>query len=195
MVRVPGWRGLVGGLSVAVVIVLALSDGPPTSLSGFWSQHAMLTNLVSSAAFTVLTVTVIESWLRRQEKRRNADAQRAEQRRLTVVRSAAYNAAARAPIAQRRIMWFLVHGGELRRVPEFEITETHVEQLRAILARLGLGETSEHDVMRAAVPLPSIADRFPVLAQDEQWRGSYTRSCWMPCTASGSSSRAGRACC
>ena len=133
--RSLGWRGLIGGLSVAAVVASAASDGPPASLSGFWSQHAMLTNLVSSAGFAVLTVTVVEAWVHRRQ-----------QRRLTVVRSAAYNAVARAPFAQTQIMWFLVHGGELRRVPEFEISETHVRQLRAILAWLGLAQTSEHDV-------------------------------------------------
>ena len=165
-----GWRGLIGGLSVAAVVVLALSDGPPASLSGFWSQHAMLTNLVSSAVFTVLTVTVIEAWVHRQQERRTAAVRRAEQQRLTVVRSAAYNAVARAPIAQRRIMWFLVHGGELRRLPEFEISETHAGRLRAVLARHGLAEVSEDDVMRDGVPRPGFVDRFPRLAQDQEWR-------------------------
>jgi hypothetical protein len=87
-VRSLGWRGLVGGTSVAAVVGLALTDGPPLSLSAFWSQHAMLTNLVYSAAFTALTVTVIESWLRRQEARHEATVRQAEQRRLTVVRPA-----------------------------------------------------------------------------------------------------------
>jgi hypothetical protein len=41
-------------MSAAVVVGLALTDGPPASLATFWSQHAMLTNLVSSAAFTAL---------------------------------------------------------------------------------------------------------------------------------------------
>ena len=157
--RSLGWRGLIGGLSVAAVVALAASDGPPASLSGFWSQHAMLTNLVSSAGFAVLTVTVIEAWVHRRQ-----------QRRLTVVRSAAYNAVARAPYAQTQIMWFLVHGGELRRVPEFEISETHVRQLRAILAWLGLAQTSEHDVASGAVSPPELADRFSRLAQNEHWR-------------------------
>lgn len=157
--RSLGWRGLIGGLSVAAVVALAASDGPPASLSGFWSQHAMLTNLVSSAGFAVLTVTVIEAWVHRRQ-----------QRRLTVVRSAAYNAVARAPFAQTQIMWFLVHGGELRRVPEFEISETHVRQLRAILAWLGLAQTSEHDVASGAVSPPELADRFSRLAQNEHWR-------------------------
>jgi hypothetical protein len=167
---VRGGRGLIGVFSVAVVVGLAVSDGPPASLSGFWSQHAMLTNLVSSAAFAVLTVTVIEAWLHRREEQRAAAVEQAEQQRLTVVRSAAYNAVARAPIAQRRIMWFLVHGGELRRVPEFEIPEIHAGRLRAILARLGLEETSEDDVMHGLVPAPDFAGRFPALTQDEQWR-------------------------
>jgi hypothetical protein len=158
-VRSLGWRVLIGSLSVAAVVALALSDGPPASLSGFWSQHAMLTNLVSSAAFAVLTVTVIEAWVHHRQ-----------QRRLTVVRSAAYNAVARAPFAQTQIMWFLVHGGELRRVPEFEISESHARQLRASLTRLGLAQTSERDVESGAMPLPEFADRFSRLAQDEQWR-------------------------
>jgi hypothetical protein len=169
-VRMLGWRGLVGSLSVAVVVALALTDGPLASWSDFWSQHAMLTNLVSSAAFTVLTVTVIESWVGRQEAQHAEAVRRAEQQRLTVVRAAAYNAVARAAFAQRRIMWFLVHGGELRRVPEFEIRETHTRQLHTILAQLGLAETSEHDVMRGAKPRPDLVERFPRLAQDEHWR-------------------------
>src|SRR4051794_26388654 len=156
-------------MSAALVVGLALTDGPPASLATFWSQHAMLTNLVSSAAFTALTVTVIETWLRRQEARREAATSLAEQRRLTVVRSAAYNAVARAPIAQRRIMWFLVHGGELRRVPEFEIPEPRAARIRSTLSRLGLAQISEHDVMDGA-PLPDLADRLTVLAQDGQWR-------------------------
>ena len=64
----------------------------------------MLTNLVSSAAFAVLTVRLIEAWLDRQEERRKTEVRRAEQERLTVVRSAAYNAVARAPFAQSQIM-------------------------------------------------------------------------------------------
>ncbi|MGH4006617.1 MAG: hypothetical protein ACRDTH_00330 [Pseudonocardiaceae bacterium] len=168
--RVSRRRGLIAGLSVGAVVGLALTDWPLASLSTFWSGHAMLTNLVSSAVFAVITVTIIESWLRRQEQRQNDARRRAEERRLTIVRSAAYNAVARAPIAQRRIMWFLVHGGELRRVPEFEISGQHVRELRAILARLGLPETSEDDVMRRGVKRPSFSGRFPALAQDEQWR-------------------------
>ena len=49
--------------------------------SPVWPQHAMLTNLVSSAAFTVLTVTVIEAWVHRQQERRTAAVRRAEQQR------------------------------------------------------------------------------------------------------------------
>jgi hypothetical protein len=86
------------------------------------------------------------------------------------VRSAAYNAVARAPIAQRRIMWFLAHGGELRPVPEFEVPETHAGRRRAILTRHELAETSEDDVMHGPVPAPDFAGHFPTPAQDEQWR-------------------------
>ena len=128
-----------------------------------WSQHAMLTNLVSSAAFTVVTVTVMEAVgappAGAAHRRRAAGGAAA----LTVVRSAAYNAVARAPIAQRRIMWFLVHGGELRRLPEFEISETHAGRLRAVLARHGLAEVSEDDVMRGGVPRPGLVDRFSTI--------------------------------
>ena len=168
--RMLRWRGPIGSLSVAAVVALAVSDGPPMSWSGFWSQHAMLTNLVSSAAFAVLTVTLIEAWLDRQEERRKTEVRRAEQERLTVVRSAAYNAVARAPFAQSQIMWFLVHGGELRRVPEFEISETDARKLRAILAWLGLAQTSERDVAIGAAAQPEFADRFSRLAQNEHWR-------------------------
>jgi hypothetical protein len=157
-------------LSVVAFGGLAITDWPSGALSSFWSDHAMLTNLVSSAIFAVVTVTVIEAWLRQREDRQKELLRRAEEHRLTIVRSAAYNAVARAPIAQRRIMWFLVHGGELRRVPEFEISEEHVRELRTMLARLELPETSEHSVMLEGLARPSFSSRFPVLAQDRQWR-------------------------
>jgi hypothetical protein len=157
-------------LSVGAVVAVALSDWPLTTLSGFWSDHAMLTNLVSSAVFAGFTITVIERWLHRQEQRQEVSRRHAEQRRLTVVRSAAYNAIARGPIAQRRIMWFLVHGGEFRRVPEFALSTEHMREMRAILARLDLAETSEHDVMEGAVARPDLLQRLAVLAVDERWR-------------------------
>jgi hypothetical protein len=157
-------------LSVGAVVAVALSDWPLTTLSRFWSDHAMLTNLVSSAVFAGFTITVIERWLHRQELRQEVGRRRAEQRRLTVVRSAAYNAIARGPIAQRRIMWFLVHGGEFRRVPEFALSTEHMRELRAILTRLDLGETNEHDVMEGAVAQPDRLPRLAVLAADERWR-------------------------
>ena len=72
-------------LSVGAVAAVALTDWPLTTLSGIWSDHAMLTNLVSSAMFAGFTITVIERWLRRQEERQDGSQRRAEQQRLTVV--------------------------------------------------------------------------------------------------------------
>jgi hypothetical protein len=161
---------IIAALSVAAVLAVALSDWPLTTLSGFWSAHAMLTNLVSSAVFAGFTIAVIERWLHAQEQRQAEALRRAEQQRLAVVRSAAYNAVARGPIAQRRIMWFLVHGGEFRRVPEFGLSEERRRELRAILARLALVETSEQEVMRQVVPRPDLMPPLTLLAADEQWR-------------------------
>jgi hypothetical protein len=161
---------IVAALSVAGVLAVALSDWPLSMLSGFWSEHAMLTNLVSSAVFAGFTIAVIERWLHTQEQRQAELRRRAAQQRLTVVRSAAYNAVARGPIAQRRIMWFLVHGGEFRRVPEFGLSDGHRQELRAILARLELAETSEHEVMRQVVPRPDLMPRLALLVADERWR-------------------------
>jgi len=158
-----------GVLSAGGVAAAVLTDWPLGTLSAFWSGHAMLTNLVSSAVLAGFTIAVIERWLHRQEERHSAARRHAEQQRLTVVRSAAYNAVARGPIAQRRIMWFLVHGGDLRRVPEFEISTEHVRQLRTILTRLKLPETSEHDVMSQVVPRPSLTLRLEILSADEPW--------------------------
>jgi hypothetical protein len=117
---------------------------------------------------------IIERWLHRQEQRQKQrqeqSRRRAEQRRLTVVRSAAYNAIARGRIAQRRIMWFLVHGGEFRRVPEFAVSAEHMRGLRSILTRLELEETSEHEVMEGAVARPDLMPRLAVLSADTRWR-------------------------
>jgi hypothetical protein len=67
-------------------------------------------------------------------------------------------------------MWFLVHGGELRPVPEFRISDEQVHELRMILARLDLPETSEHDVMDHVTGRPCSSAQFDVLAQDQHWR-------------------------
>jgi hypothetical protein len=67
-------------------------------------------------------------------------------------------------------MWFLVHGGEFRRVPEFALSAEHMRELRAILTRLDLDETNEHDVTEGAVARPDLMPRLAVLAADERWR-------------------------
>lgn len=86
MMRGSRRRGLIAGLSIGAVVGVAVTDWPLGSLSTFWSGHAMLTNLVSSAVFAVITVTIIERWLRSQEERQNAVRRREEERRLTIVR-------------------------------------------------------------------------------------------------------------
>lgn len=168
----PGftWRLATAVAAVVLVVGVALTDWLLTPVSAFWSEHSMLTNLFASGVFAVVTVTVIDRWLQNQEQRQRDARQREEQQRLTVVRSVAYNAVARGPIAQRRIMWFLVHGGELRFVPEFRISEEYVHELRLILARLDLPETSEHDVMNHVASRPCSSARFAALAQDRHWR-------------------------
>jgi len=72
-------------LSVAAVLAVALSDWPLTTLSGFWSAHAMLTNLVSSAVFAGFSIAVIERWLHAQEQRQAEALRRGEQQRLSGV--------------------------------------------------------------------------------------------------------------
>jgi hypothetical protein len=157
-------------LSVGAVVAVAISDWPLDVWSGFWNAHSMLTNLVSSAVFAGFTVAVIQRWLHRQEQRQVQSRRLAEQRRLTVVRSAAYNAIARGPIAQRRVMWFLVHGGGFRRVPEFALAPEHIRELRSILTRLDLGEASEDDVTAGVAARPDLMARLAVLAGDQGWR-------------------------
>ncbi|MGD9531305.1 hypothetical protein [Pseudonocardia sp.] len=160
----------IGYVIATVGLVLALADGLLAPVSAFWSAHSMLTNVVASGIFTIVTVTVIEGWLRNQERHRRAAEAEQERRRLRIVRSVAYNAVARGPIAQRRIMWFLLHGGELRPVPEFRVSDGYAAELRAILARLDLPETSEHDVMDHVADRPCSTARFDVLALDRHWR-------------------------
>lgn len=46
--------------SLLLIIVVALSDVLLGDVSAFWSRHNMLTNLISSLAFALLTITVID---------------------------------------------------------------------------------------------------------------------------------------
>jgi len=46
----------VSGFAVVLVLVVVLTDWLSAAVSGFWSGHAMLTNLVSSGVFAFLTV-------------------------------------------------------------------------------------------------------------------------------------------
>ena len=120
----------------------------------------MLTNLVSSALFVLLGLTVVNGWLRGRDARRL---------RLVVVVAAA--SVGRFLLAYRRTMWLLLYGGRFLGDPDFEVSDERLATLRAVLARHQLSEIDEHlavsdDDGVAAVQMHA---RLCVLAADLEW--------------------------
>jgi len=151
------WRTF-GPWALLLVVALALSDIVLPAAAAFWSEHAMFTNLVSSVAFVLLTVTFVDLLL---ERGRSA--------RREAVTSVAYNAIARAPMGQRRIMWHLVHGGEFVASPDFSVPSDTTERLRAERRAANLDEADETTVMVDATAAPDMAAATAALAARREW--------------------------
>jgi len=145
--------------SLLLIIVVALSDVLLGDVSAFWSRHNMLTNLISSLAFALLTITVIDYLL-----------ERGRAARRQVVTLVAYNAIARAPIGQRRVMWQLVCGGEYVITDvDFPLSDQTRERLGRLLRQAGLDPVDEDAVINDESPTPDQTARISVLADNREW--------------------------
>lgn len=155
----PNRRGVVvsGGL-VAVIVGLTVTDWPEGSLRSFWNQHAFLAGSLSSALFLVLGATLVKEWMARRDEAR-----------LRLVILVACGALARAPLAQRRAMWFALNGGHFIEDADFRLAPEAADQIRTILARHDLAEVKENDAINELVVPPGVASRISVLAADPKW--------------------------
>jgi hypothetical protein len=154
-------RALLSLVSAALLLVsLALTDWQADGIRRFWAEHAMLTNLLSSAVFVVVGFTFVDRWLKRREARR-----------LRLVIAVAFASVGRFLLAYRRVMWFLLYGGEFLGDPDFRVTDAQVAALRKILFRHGLSEVDEHVAVQddEACSASRMQDRLQVLAGDLEW--------------------------
>ncbi|GAA2613438.1 hypothetical protein GCM10010304_77620 [Streptomyces roseoviolaceus] len=155
----PSRRGAVasGGL-VAVIVGLTVTDWPLGGLRSFWNQHSFLAGALSSVLFLALGATLVEEWIARRDEAR-----------LRLVKLVACAALARAPLAQRRAMWFALHGGHFIEDADFRLKRETLDRTRAILARQNLAEVKENDVLNEVVEPPDAASRISILASDPEW--------------------------
>ncbi|AZQ32122.1 hypothetical protein EJ357_47610 [Streptomyces cyaneochromogenes] len=143
---------------MAVIVGLTVSDWPQGSLRGFWNQHAFLAGSLSSVLFLALGATLVEEWIARRDEAR-----------LRLVILVACGALARAPLAQRRVMWFALNGGHLIEDADFRLDPEAANRIRAILARHDLAELKENEVINGVAVPPGTASRISVLAADPEW--------------------------
>ncbi|MFD3620653.1 hypothetical protein ACFWWT_36565 [Streptomyces sp. NPDC058676] len=148
-----------GGL-VVVIVGLTVTDWPQGSLRSFWNQHAFLAGSLSSVLFLALGATLVEEWIARRDEAR-----------LRLVILVACGALARAPLAQRRVMWFALNGGHFIEDADFRFDGESADRIRAILARHDLAEVTENDAINEVV-VPPTASRISVLAADPEWAGA-----------------------
>jgi hypothetical protein len=174
-------------VTVLIVVALGLSDWPIGTLQAFWTDHAMLTNLLSGMIFVGIGLTVVEQWLARREEIR-----------LRLVTSVAYSSVARATQGQARMMWFAAYGGVFINDLDFNIAESGRDRIRSVIRRLKLEEVNENDARSGIVVAPQVlADRMLQLLADDEWLGlcynilrGALQSCriviarWMPLLAS-----------
>ncbi|MFK4101678.1 hypothetical protein ACI2L1_16665 [Streptomyces sp. NPDC019531] len=108
--------------------------------------------------FLALGATLIEEWIARRDEAR-----------LRLVILVACGALARAPLAQRRVMWFALNGGHLIEDADFRLNPDLADRMKTILARHALPEIKENDVIHEVVRPPGTASRISVLAADPEW--------------------------
>lgn len=118
----------------------------------------MLTNLVASTIFVVIGLTIVQYWITRRDARK-----------LSVTVEVAYNSIARAPLGQRRMMWFLLHGGELVEDLDFKLSVEQVNTVKEIIDGHKLDQVSEGRVRNALVEAPPLYERLSTLAADPKW--------------------------
>ncbi|WP_345601358.1 hypothetical protein, partial [Streptomyces coacervatus] len=109
---------------MVVIAGLTATDWPQGSLRSFWNQHAFLAGSLSSVLFLALGATLVEEWIARRDEAR-----------LRLVILVACGALARAPLAQRRVMWFALNGGHFLEDADFRLDRESADRIRAILTR------------------------------------------------------------
>lgn len=145
-------------LLLALLLVTVGSDWPTGLLTQYWSDHAMLTNIVSSLIFVALGATIVERWSSRQSDKR-----------FSVIESTTYEAVANTPLGIRRALWFLVNGGRVLDDEDFKLTDDEADRLALIFQRHGFSVASEKEVSRGNVSVPSDVARLAALIHDPDW--------------------------
>lgn len=143
---------------VLIILALTATDWPGGKLRTFWNQHSFLTGSLSSVLFLLLGATLVQDWVARRDESR-----------LRLIILVACGSLARAPLAQRRMMWFLLNGGSFVEDRDFREDPNLSAQIKHALARNNLPEVAEHLVLNDASVTPSAQQRLEILAKDPDW--------------------------
>lgn len=143
---------------LAIILGLTATDWPAEELRPFWTEHPFFTGSLSSALFLLLGATLVQDWMDRRDEAR-----------LRLIILVACGSLARAPLAQRRMMWFLANGGTLVEDVDFRGDPTLTTQIRSVLVRNHLPECGEHLVINGSSSVPSVERSLEILAKDAEW--------------------------
>lgn len=143
---------------LAIILALSVADWLSGELRTFWMEHTFLTGSLSSTLFLLLGATLVQDWMARRDESR-----------LRIIILVACGALARAPLAQRRMMWFLVNGGALLEDGDFRGDPSLTSQIRNALARNRIPEASENLVINGTLRAPAVERRLEILARDPEW--------------------------
>ncbi|MFD5428202.1 hypothetical protein [Streptomyces sp. NPDC127084] len=137
---------------------MTATEWPGGELSTFWSQHPFFTGSLSSVLFLLLGATLVQDWVARRDESR-----------LRLIILVACGSLARAPLAQRRMMWFLLNGGDFVEDRDFRQDRDLSAQIKRTLTRNNLPEVAERLALNNYSCDPSTQRRLEILARDRDW--------------------------
>ncbi|MFJ4081153.1 hypothetical protein ACIP2Z_19575 [Streptomyces iakyrus] len=152
------WSVVASIILLAIILALSVADWLSGGLRTFWMEHPFLTGSLSSTLFLLLGATLVQDWMARRDESR-----------LRIIILVACGALARAPLAQRRMMWFLANGGTLVEDGDFRGDSSLTSQIRNALARNRIPEASENLVINGTLSAPAVERRLEILARDPEW--------------------------
>jgi hypothetical protein len=119
-------------MACTVSIMLMLLDWPLGYAREEYLNHPLLTGVLSSLIPIVIGATLVKAYI---DHRENA--------RWRVASKVAYNSLLRAPLAQRRVMWFLLCGGPIVEDRDFAFEAKYAARITKLLRHNHMKERSE----------------------------------------------------
>lgn len=151
------WRTLSIPIVIAICVTLIALDWPLGYARQVYLNHPLMTGVLGSLIPIAIGATLVKAYI---DHRENA--------RWRVASRVAYNSLLRAPLAQRRMMWFLLCGGRIIEDRDFGLDAKHASKVRRLLRRHHFKQLSEASSFTEG--RPNLEARLARLITDIDWQ-------------------------